>query len=230
MPLILVLVLGLAIAQPESVERSLADLDARFDAALAARDRVALDALLADGFAMIHSLDGRLDSRTFFLDQAARGQALQRQRAASATFDSTLSVNGATAIRTARVRSRHKEPERETWLRQMRVYVLDGAAWKLGAIQGTAMYDGPITTAELYARYAGTYVLDDKRSLRLEWDGDSLMATLPNGIRSQFFLKSPTEEAIAGPSRIHFVLDQRGNPAAARMVDARGEVWRAERK
>ena len=72
--------------QPTSVDRLIADVDARLDAALAARDRGALEALLSDGFVMIHSLDGRLDSRAFFLDQASRGLALQRQRVESATF------------------------------------------------------------------------------------------------------------------------------------------------
>ena len=92
------------------------------------------------------------------------------------------------------------------------------------------MYDGPITRAELYSRYAGTYVIDADRALRLEWDGESMMATFPGDLRTQFFLKSPTEEAIAGSERLEFVLDERGNPTAARLMTAQGERWRGERK
>ena len=41
------------------------------------------------------------------------------------------------------------------------------------------------------SRYAGTYAISDGRALRIDWDGDSLIATFPGGTRSQVFLKSP---------------------------------------
>lgn len=183
-----------------SVERAIGAVEARFDEALEKRDRAALDGLLADSFFWFHALDGRVDSRSVFLDQAARGLGLSRQREESNMFDHTLAVYGSAAIRTARVRIGFKDGTRETWMRQNRVFVLDGGQWKLASAQGTRMYDGPVTTSKTYQPYAGRYVIDTKRSLRLEWDGDALLAIYPSGARSQVFLRSPTEEAGRDPT------------------------------
>jgi ketosteroid isomerase-like protein len=216
-------------AAAPDVEGAIAAVEAHFDEALAKRDRAALDGLLADAFVWIHALDGRVDSRSVFLDQTARGLGLSRQREESSTFDHTLAVYGSAAIRTARVRIRFKDGTRETWMRQNRVFVLEGGQWKLASAQGTRMYDGPVTISTTYQPYAGTYVIDTKRSLRLEWDGDALLAIYPSGARSQVFLKSPTEEAVQGPDRFRFVLDEGGRPVAVLLLRGEEEVWRGER-
>jgi ketosteroid isomerase-like protein len=219
-----------ATAQSNDVAREVAAADARFEDALDKRDVAALEAVLADGFIWVHSLDGRVDSRATFIAQTARGMGLSRQREEATTFDHTLAVFPATAIRTTRVRIRFKDGSRETWARQTRVFVLDGGRWKLASGQSTRMYDGPVTTARLYEPYAGAYVIDAKRTLRLEWDGDSLMGTYPNGARTQVFLKSPTDEAAFGPDRLRFELNAAGRPVAVQLLRGDEVVWRGDRK
>ena len=55
-----------------------------------------------------------------------------------------------------------------------------------------------------------TMILALSLATRIDWDGNSLVATFPGGTRSQVFLKSPTEEAIASPDHVLFVLDSSG--------------------
>ena len=148
----------------------------------------------------------------------------------SMTFDRAVAVYDNTAIATSRVRTRFPDDNRETWVRQSRVYLWSDGGWKLALGHGTPLYDGPVTSANLYAKYAGTYAMGDGRTLRLDWDGDSLMATLPNGPRTQIFLKSPTEEATALPDHFVFTLDATGRPSTVRSVRGSTEIWRAERK
>jgi hypothetical protein len=114
-------------------------------------------------------------------------------------------------------------------MRQNRVFVRDGDRWKLASAQGTRMYDGPVTTPTTYQPYAGRYVIDTKRSLRLDWDGDALLAIYPSGARSQVFLKSPTEEAVQGPDHFRFVLNEGGRPVAVLLLRGEQQVWRGER-
>jgi ketosteroid isomerase-like protein len=214
-----------------SAERAIAEIEQRFNQAVEKRDRAELEKLLADPFTWIHALDGRVESRSVFIASVLNGQALARQRAeSSTTFDRVLAVYANSAITTARVRTRFPGGTRETWLRQSRVYVWDEGGWKLALGHATSLYDGPPTTAALYERYAGTYVMTDGRTLRLEWDGDSLMATLPTGPRTQIFLKSPTEEVTALPEHFTFTLDATGHPTIVRSMRGSTELWRAERK
>jgi ketosteroid isomerase-like protein len=212
-----------------SVAQAVAAVDAQFDEALANRSRPALEELLAHPFLWIHALEGRIDDRETFLTQSTRGMGLARQHEETTTFDSRLDVHGTTAISTARLRVRFGDGLREVWWRQTRVYVLEGEAWKLASGQGTRMYDGPPTIAGLYARYAGTYAIDASRTLKLEWDGNSLLGTLPSGAQMQVFLKSATEEAASGPDHFTFTLDPSGTPIAATLMRGEERLWRAER-
>jgi ketosteroid isomerase-like protein len=214
-----------------AAERAIAAVEQRFNQAVEQRDRAELERVLADPFTWIHALDGRVESRSMFITNVLNGQALARQRAdLSTTFDRSVALYGNTAIASSRVRTRFPGGNRKTWLRQSRVYVWDDRGWKLAMGHGTPLYDGPVTMAELYSRYAGIYVTRDGRTLRLEWDGDSLMAFLPNGSHTQIFLKSPTEEATALPEHFVFTLDATGHPTLVRSMRNQTEVWRAERK
>ena len=211
-------------------ERAVAEVEQRLEHALDHRDKAELESVIADTFIWVHALDGRIDSRSVFIANAVRGMGLSRQRNDSSTFDRAVTVYGDAAVVTSGVRSRSPGGDRETWFRQSRVYVRGDGGWKLAMGQGTRMYDGPMTKSDLYARYAGTYLLPDSGTLLMEWDGNSLLATLPNGSRSQVFLKSPTEEAIATPEHFLFVLDGSGQPTAVRLMRDTSELWRAERK
>ncbi|HUQ87874.1 MAG TPA: DUF4440 domain-containing protein [Vicinamibacterales bacterium] len=219
-----------AAAQQGDVARAIAAADARFEDALDKRDGAALEAVLADSFTWVHALDGRFDSRATFVAQTARGMGLSRQREDATTFDNALAIYPSTAVRVSRVRVRFKDGSRETWMRQTRVFVLEGGQWKLASGQGTRMYDGPWTTARMYEPYAGSYVIDEKRSLRLEWDGDALIATYPSGTRTQLFLKSPTDEAVFGPDHLKFELNAAGAPVAVQLFRGEEVIWRAARK
>lgn len=214
------------------VAREIAHLEERIDSALARRDTAALAPLVADSFRFVHAMDGRVDTRATWLADAARGMALSRQRNTLLTFDTTLTVYGGhTAVRTSRVRIRITAVPRESWIRQMRVYVREPGGWRLAYGQGTRMYDGPVIDTVLYRRYAGTYAIDSARSLVLQWDGYALMATWPNGTRAQTFLASPTDELVASSDlgRLRFTLGADGRPTAISMVRDTTVLWRAER-
>jgi ketosteroid isomerase-like protein len=213
-----------------ATERAIADVERRFEIAVEKRDRAELEKVLADPFTWIHAQEGRVESRSVFIDNAVRGMGLGRQYTQSATFERTLDIYGDSAIATSRVRNRFPDGGREVWFRQSRVYVREGSTWKFAMGHGTVMYDGPVTRGDLYARYAGTYAIPDGRVLKMDWDGDSLIATFPGGTRSQVFLKSPTEEAIASPNRFLFTLDSSGRPTRVRMMRGTSEAWRAERQ
>jgi hypothetical protein len=195
---VLILVATLAGLQPQAekasaAERATAEVEQRFNQAVDKRDDAELERVLANPFTWIHALDGRVESRAMFISNVTKGLGLARQRAdSSTTFDRAVAVYDSTAIATSRVRTRFPGGSCEMWLRQSRVYVWSDGAWKLALGHGTPLYDGPVTSATLYEKYAGTYVMADGRTLRMEWDGDSLMATLPLGARTQVFLKSPT--------------------------------------
>ena len=219
-----------ATTQPDDVVRAIAAADARFEEALDKRDMAALDAVLAASFTWVHALDGRVDSRAAFIAQSARGMGLSRQREQATTFDDTFAAYPATAVRVTRVRVRFKDGSRETWMRQVRVFALDAGQWKLASAQGTRMYDGPVTTAKMYEAYAGAYVIDAKRTLRLEWDGDALIGTYPSGARTQVFLKSSTDEAAFGPDHLRFELNATGRPVAVQLLRGEELVWRGERQ
>jgi hypothetical protein len=211
-------------------ERAIAGLEAQLNDALARRDRAALDPLLADPFIWVHSR-GAIDDRNTWLDQAAKGRAVQRQIADTQEFDPRIVVYPAgTALRTSRIRFRYPGGSRELWICQTKTYVRSLGKWQLAAAQGAALYDGPVTGVDLYARYAGVYVIDTHRELKLDWDGDALMATFPNGLRQQIFLGSPTEEVTLGNSRLRFVLDEKGQPLEAISMERDKEAWRARRK
>jgi ketosteroid isomerase-like protein len=219
-----------ATTQTADAARAIAAADARFEDALDKRDTAALEAVLTESFTWLHALDGRVDSRAAFVAQTARGMGLSRQREDATTFEDSLAVYPSTAIRVTRVRVRFKDGSRETWMRQSRVFVLDGGQWKLASAQGTRMYDGPVTTATLYESYAGVYVIDAKRTLRLDWDGNALMGTYPSGTRTQVFLKSPTDEAVFGLDHLKFELNATGRPVAVQSLRGEELIWRGERK
>lgn len=211
----------------------IAAAESRLSAGLAARDAKLLDPLIAEPFTWVHSSDGRVDDRKTWLESAARGMALSGQRNARSEHGATLATYGEpahTAVRVARVRLAFQD--RESWLRQTHTWVRDPAGgWKLAMGQGVVMYDGPPLDAALHARYAGTFVLDDGRKLTLAWEEPLLLATFPNGARSQVFLASPVEEVVRNPNAgaLRFELDESGVPKSVSLHRAGQEIWRARR-
>jgi ketosteroid isomerase-like protein len=216
--------------------KDIATLESGFEAGLAARDVKLLEPLLADRFVWIHASDGRVDGRKEWLANAARGMALSGQRNARTEHDPTVTLYGEephTAVRISRVRLVQAEVGRESWLRQTHTLVRNAAgAWQIAMGQGVVMYEGPPLDAALHARYAGVYAIDDGRKLLLEWSDGQLLATFPNGAKTQVFLLSPTEEAVRNLSvgSLHFTLDDKGNPTAASLMRGSQEVWRGTRE
>ena len=228
-----------AAAKADAGERARADiaaLEEKFEAGLAARDAKLLDPLLAEPFTWVHSSDGRVDDRAGWLANAARGMALSGQRNARTEHGATVSLYGQdphTAVRVARVQLVDSAGGREIWMRQTHTLVRNGTGpWQIAMGQGVVMYDGPPLDPALHARYAGTYAIDDGRKLLLEWTDGALLATLPNGARTQVFLASPTQEAKRNPAAgvLNFTLDAQGNPKAAALVRGSQELWRGTRQ
>jgi hypothetical protein len=226
-------------ATPGPADRAIKDiatLESSLEAGLAARDVKLLEPLLADRFMWIHSSDGRVDGRKEWLANAARGMALSGQRNARTEHDPTVTLYGDephTALRISRVRLVQTQGGRESWLRQTHTLVRNAAGvWQIAMGQGVVMYDGPPLDPVLHARYAGVYSIDDGRKLLLEWSDGQLLATFPNGAKTQVFLASPTEEAIRNQAvgSLHFTLDDKGNPTAASLVRGSQEVWRGNRE
>jgi ketosteroid isomerase-like protein len=211
-------------------------VNARVDAALAARDAKLLEGLVAERFTWLHASDGRVDDRNTWLQNAARGTALSGQQRQRTERDTRVDLYGEpphTAIRVSRVRLLDTANKREMWIRQTRTWIRDGqGAWRLAIGQGVIMYDGALLDAALHARYAGTYALSDGRLLTLAWKDESLLATLPSGAVAQVFLGSPTDEVMRAPAAgaLHFTLDAEGKPSAVSLLRAGQEIWRAVRK
>jgi hypothetical protein len=223
--------------QPSTIEARINDVSARIDAALEARDRAALEPLIADPFSWIHGSDGRVDTRGVWLESASRGMALSGQRNVRSEYDVDIASHGPpaephTVVRTSRVRLRNAEGTWESWLRQTRVFVRSGGAWRMALGQGTLLYEGKVQDPALLARYPGRYVIDEKRALTLSLDDQSLMATFPNGARTQVFLASPVEEATRNMAagQLRFTLGPDGTPLAASLFRSGREVWRGVRE
>ncbi len=225
-------------AQPTpSALSTIEEVEQRFARALDARDRAALEPLLADRFHWIHASDGRVDAREAWLANAARGMALTGQRSERTEHGASVELHGtpqpSSAIRIARVRLIDAANKRESWLRQTHVLVRDeDGIWRLALGQGVVMYEGPTLDLALHQRYAGTYAISADRKLVLAWEEGALQATFPSGGKTQIFLASPTEEAsrTAGAGRLKFTLGEDGRPVAASLVRGDQEIWRAKRE
>jgi len=235
------LIAGIALFSPSALAapatEAIEEVEQRFARALDARDRPALEPLLADRFLWVHASDGRVDLREDWLSSAARGMALTGQRSKRTEHGASVELHGApqptSAIRIARIRLIDAANKRESWLRQTHVLVRgEDGAWRLALGQGVVMYEGPILDLALHQRYAGTYVISPERKLVLAWEEDALQATFPSGGRTQVFLASPTEEATRtlGAGRLRFTLGEDGRPIAAALVRGDQEVWRAKRE
>jgi hypothetical protein len=224
-----------AVSAASNDERAIEELEVRLAQGLEARDRKALEPLLAGSFTWVHASDGRVDDREAWLSNAARGMALSGQRSQRSEHGPRIAMHGTpahTAIRLARVRLLDAPNKRESWLRQSRVFAREAdGAWRLALGQGVVMYEGPILDAAMHERYAGRYAISPDRTLLLSWEDGWLFATFPGGAKSQIFLASPTEEAArtSGAGRLTFELDESGRPATVLLVRGTEVVWRAER-
>ena len=232
---LLALLLAAPLARAATDAEEIAQLEARLEAGLAARDRAALEPLIAEPFTWVHGSDGRVDDREAWLANAARGMALSGQRRSRSEHGMTLVFYGQpahTAVRVARVRLLDEGTRRESWMRQTHTLVRSQGTWRLAMGQGVIMYDGPPLDPALHARYAGTYLIGDGRQLVLEWKDDALLATFPSGAQAQVFLESPTQEIVRNPAAgaLHFTLDSQGRPTHAALVRAGQEQWRAAKK
>lgn len=225
------------VAPSVEISQAVAAVAARFDRALAQRDRAALETITASPFTWVHASDGRVDSREVWLTAAARGMALTGQRTRRTEHGATLAAYGEpqphTVLRVARVQLVDSAGGRESWLRQTTVFVRgDDGTWRIASGQGTLMYEGPRLDPALHARYVGTYDVPDGRVLLLAWEEGALFATLPNGAKAQVFLGSPTEEVVRtlGSGHLRFTLDRDGNPLTAALVRGDLELWRATKR
>jgi len=236
---LLVTVAGVAAESPQSMAAlsAIEDVERRFVRALDARDRPALEPLLADGFNWVHASDGRVDTRELWIANAARGMALTGQRSERTEHGTSVELHGepqpATAIRISRIRLLDTANTRESWLRQTHVLVRDeGGAWRIALGQGVVMYEGPRLDLAMHQRYAGTYVISPDRKLVLSWEDDALQAIFPNGGRTQIFLITPTDEAsrTMGAGRLKFTLGEDRRPVAVSLVRGEQEIWRAKRE
>ena len=222
---------------PPEIARAIDSVEARFERALARRDRAALEDIIAAPFTWVHASDGRVDSRDGWLAASAQGMALTGFRSIRTEHGPVLTAYGApqphTVVRVARVQIVDSAGTRESWFRQTHVFARgDDGSWRMTLGQGTLMYEGQRLDPALHARYGGTFVLPDGRTLTLAWADGALFATLPNGATAQIFLGSPTEEVVrtVGSGRLRFTLDSAGRPVTAALVRGDAEVWRATRR
>ena len=222
---------------PDAVAADIAAVEAQLEAGLANRDRNVLEPIIAEPFTWIHASDGRVDGRDAWLANAARGMALSGQRNTRREHGATLSAYGSSAphtvIRVSRVQLLDGSGKRETWIRQTQTFVRDTAGkWQLASGQGVVMYEGPPLDLPMHERYAGAYVIDDKRKLVLVWKDATLLAIFPSGAQTQIFLASPTEEAMRNPAAgtLRFTLDSKGVPISVALVRAGQELWRGVRQ
>jgi ketosteroid isomerase-like protein len=205
------------------------EVHGKIEAALIRKDASALAGFITDPFSWTHSIDGVIDTRARWLETARMGAAQVRQRAEVSEFDVRVQEHGdKTAVRTAVVRLRVKEDNRETWIQQMRVFVKEAGAWKLAAGQGTPLWDGAITETAAYARYVGEFVVSPGRLFVVREGSGALLARLPIGREALAFQASPGELA-SGPERFRFTFSPEGKAVEVSMLRGATEVWRARR-
>ena len=125
-------------AARNSAEQEAAEFARAVDAALAGKDKAALERLIADGFEFVHST-GRLEERASFVQRAVAGQ-LAVQRNPGETLSVRIAVFENTAVRTVRTAVQMdpadaKAPPTQIYTRY--VYVKRGQSWQWVSAQST---------------------------------------------------------------------------------------------
>lgn len=139
--ILLVLTGGGAYAQASNAEADVRATDAQRFAAMVARDRPALERLLADDLSYTHST-GQVESKAQFLESIASGtllyRAIEPEEVAVRVYGETAVVTGRAALRVENRGQAMALPVRFT-----SVYVRKDGRWKLAAWQSTRLPEPP---------------------------------------------------------------------------------------
>lgn len=220
-----------AVQEIEAIERQVTD-------ALARRDRVALEGLLAEGFTFIHA-SGQLDSRKQYLDLAASGALTRQQVEVERNNEPVRIYDGNTAIRISRPLFRFRQENRESRLRNTVVYVKLAGRWQLATSQSTRLPDRPKAIQidkRIYSSLVGTYEINPTRSLTIRQAGDTLLGEVPLRPPFELIPKSNTEFAryseeggYDGNDDLVFTKDATGAVTHAALRFEGQELWRARK-
>lgn len=180
-------VLAQSAASTETVKSELRTLMTELNAALAAKDRAALERIYADEFIFVHALGQAVDKQgQITMALAARGSAGLPIPA----FDGLL-VFGDVAI------YRRPEPERFGTT----IYVKRGGRWQLLQLQGTPLPSTRTSVsvpADVLRTYAGRYAQDNGLVVLIAVEGDGL--TLQVEGRQKFTLTSDADNKFSLPA------------------------------
>ena len=137
-----ILVTGGGFAQaPQAAEKDVRAVDAQRFAAMVARDRQALERLLADDLTYTHST-GQVESKAQFLESIASGTLVYRSIAPE---EVAVRVYGETAVVTGRavIRVDTRGQALVLPVRFTSVYVRKAGLWRLAAWQSTRLPEPP---------------------------------------------------------------------------------------
>ena len=171
----------------ESVKSELRVLMSELNAALAAKDRAALERIYADDFLFVHAL-GTVEDKKTQVDMAlaARGSAGVPVPA----FDGLI-VSGDVAI------YRRPEPERFGTT----IYIKRAGRWQMLQMQGTPLPSTRVSvsvSADVLRSYAGRYAQDNGLFVIIAVEGSGL--TLQVEGRQKFTLTSDAENKFSLPA------------------------------
>jgi hypothetical protein len=177
-------------AQPaasDPVKNELRALMTELNAALAAKDRAALERIYADDFIFVHALGAAIDKRGHIDAALASGNA---SRVPMPSFDGLL-IFGDVAI--------HRRPEPERF--GTTIYVRRAGRWQIFQLQGTPLPRTSKTATvahDVLRSYAGRYAQENGLFVIIAVEGDGL--TLQVEGRQKFTLMADADNKFSLPA------------------------------
>jgi hypothetical protein len=171
----------------ETVKTELRALMTDLNAALAARDRAALERIYADEFLFVHALGTAVDKQG------------QIDAALSARGDAALPVSGFDGLIVVGDVAIHRRPEPERF--GTTIYVKRAGRWQILQLQGTPLPTTRVNVsvpAEVLRSYAGRYAQDNGLFTIVAVEGGGL--TLQVEGRQKFTLTSDAENKFSLPA------------------------------
>ena len=201
-----------------------------------ARDRAALERMLAPDFVFIHA-NGITESRAQYIETTGAGlQTAQRMVVDSAADLEVRVYDGRTALLTARSVWTPPGGGDELRLRTLHVYVKRADGWQSVFAQSTRLPSRPSAFAvseETQQAIVGRYELAGGRVFTVRRDGAKLLGQTTGRAEGELIAQSETEFVWFHPehmvdSRFTFTREADGAVSAVYRNDGK-EVWRAKK-
>ena len=199
--------------QAEKVRAELSELHRELRAAVARRDRAALESLYAEEFFYIHST-GNAETRAEWIDKSLTIESAGGGGPPASLEEFALRVFGDVAVATRRnpaVVGGRPNP-RALWMTT--VYVRRGGRWRIAQMQGTPIPQAVRAAAvdpSILDAYAGQYEYPGGGRVTVAREGDALTSQRAGHPKATLVAVSETQFVVAGTqSRLTFFKDAEG--------------------